>query len=422
MNHPSIYLRGTCRACRAPLTEILSLGPLRLNAFPKHLWEIEQVHRVPLVLMVCQGCGLVQLDRTVPADWMYRHYYYLSGVNETMVAELHGIVDEACGMVDLDPGPDPHVLDIGANDGTLLSRYAQFGRGCPVRYAVEPALNLQDRLRAHADVLIPDYFPLDTLSGLRFSIITAIACAYDVEDPTKFFQAIHDLLAPGGVAVIQFQDFGQQATAAAFDNIVHEHLEYYTCWSLSHLFRATGLTVQRVQRTPINGGSLRMHLRRVEDRIASEPSVALQLLHEAQQGLDTPSIREGKLEAFVEFRRRVEQAKTHVASALEVAREQGCTIDLYGASTKGNILLQLLNLGPKEIRQAIERSPEKVGCYTITGVPIVSEEDGRADPAQVWLVPIWQFKQAVIARERWFLERGGTMIFPLPYTEIVRQW
>jgi len=223
------------------------------------------------------------------------------------------------------------------------------------------------------------------------------------------------------VAVIQFQDFGGQVESAAFDNLCHEHLEYYTLWSLTHIFKQTGLTVERCTRTPINGGSLRMHLRRWEDAVPPDASVTRQLLYEAQIGLDTPGIREGRLDAFTTFRQRVERVKTQVGAAVEVALEQGCVIDVYGASTKGNILLQVLGLGPREIRQAIERSPEKVGCLTITGIPIVSEEQGRKDPANLWLCPIWQFKQGVLKREAWFLEQGGTILFPLPWTEVVKQ-
>lgn len=763
-SYPEVYLHRTCRACASPLQEVLNLGPLRLNAFPTHQWEIEQIHRIPLILTVCEGCGLVQLDRTVPPDWLYRHYWYKSGVNEAMVAELRGIVEEAVGLVPV--GSGDVVMDIGANDGTLLDTYQTIGRS-PERVAVEPALNLTETLSGHAETLIPQYFPhpmlLECYWG-RVNILTAIAMAYDVEDPKAFFQTLHDLLAPGGLAVVQFQDFGQQLECAAFDNIClppderlltpqglrpiadlregdcvlsddglyhgvrhtfsryyegeiveltaygfghtlrvtpnhpvyvyrddrwvwtpaadvqhgdvvgrpilqltdalsevpcyvgdgrrtpelqmlrvadlvtlfgyylaegsistnndvnfyfgpdetdlaedcrrriaalgfaaridesptslyvqahgpisrvlqaqcgrgaagkhlsplllslpqdlseellhayvrgdgyvyrgsylrastvseqlaldvallanrvgwkasineqdrpatcviegrtvsqlplwdilihtdpqlrqkvwledgfqcgrirkkettpyagmvhnievegagtyvhpamtvhncHEHLEYYTLWSLSHIFRQTGLTVERAQHTPINGGSLRLHLRREEDGIRPEPSVAQQLLREAQQGLDTPGIRAGTLDVFQTFRRRVERAKTHIGSALETARDQGCVIDVYGASTKGNILLQVLGVGPEQVRQAIDRSPDKTGQRTITGIPIVGEEEGRRAPADLWLVPIWQFRVSVLQREAWFLEQGGTMLFPLPYCEIVKhEW
>lgn len=136
--------------------------------------------------------------------------------------------------------------------------------------------------------------------------------------------------------------------------------------------------------------------------------------------MDTPTIREGKLGAFFTFKGRVEQAKVQIASVLETAQEQGCVIDQYGASTKGNITLQVLDIGPTMIRQAIDRSPEKAGFHTITGIPIVGEAQGRIEPADLWFTPIWQFKSSLLTRERWYLEQGGTILFPLPYTEIVK--
>lgn len=415
----AIMLHKTCRVCKGNLEEFLNLGPLRLNAFPQHVWEIGQIQKVPLIVTVCRECGLVQLDRTVPADWMYRTYWYRSGVNETMVNELEEIVQQAGHLVDIHA--KDQVLDIGANDGTLLKHYARiFMARCPVRVAVEPALNLQDRLRPHCDVLVPDYFPSPLLEREKFAIITAIAMSYDLEDPLRFFGEICARLAPNGVAVIQFQDFGQQLESAAFDTVCHEHLEYYSLWSLRTIFTQTGLTVQRVEHTPINGGSLRLFLRRDVDNFKGEQSVAYQLLREARQGLDTPTIRAGNLAAFHQFKGRVDQAKIQVTSVLETAWEQGCVVDLYGASTKGNILLQVLDIGPSTIRQAIDRSPEKVGYLTITGIPIVGEDQAQKEPADLWLTPIWQFKESLLKRERWYLEQGGTILFPLPRTEIVR--
>lgn len=415
----TITLHRTCRACTGALHEFLHLGDLRLNAFPQHPDEISQIQQVPLVLTVCTACGLVQLDRTVPADWMYRTYWYRSGVNETMVAELRSIVEEATALVPVTLGDK--VLDIGANDGTLLSMYAEAG---VYRVAVEPAVNLHDRLAPHCDYLVGGYFPVlaPEIKLPTFSIITAIACSYDVEDPNAFFQGIHNALVPGGVAVIQFQDFEQQLYAAAFDTICHEHLEYYSFWSLSHILKTAGLFTQRVTRTPINGGSLRLFIRREEDRVPCgipvEPSVAAQMVREMGSKLDTPTIRAGDFSAFHQFTGRVDQAKIQVASVLETALEQGCVIDVYGASTKGNILLQVLGIGPAQVRQAIDRSPEKWGFHTITGIPIVDEAHAKHEPADLWLCPIWQFKDYMLQRERWYLEQGGTILFPLPFTEV----
>lgn len=423
--HPSIYQRATCRGCRGSLEEILSLGDLRLNGFPRFPWEIDQTPKVPLVLTLCMHCGLVQLDRTVPPDWMYREYWYRSGVNEMMRRELEAVVRE--GLKTLGRLPK-RVLDIGANDGTLLDAYqriigdeARDPVGIPDRYAVEPALNLHSRLRAHCDVLIPDYFPLASPPGVQFDLITAIAMCYDVEDPLGFFGALHDLLAPGGLAIVQFQDLGQQIRAVAFDNICHEHLLYYSCWSLLGLVQRAGLQIVHVTQTPINGGSLRVQLRRQEDAEQADVSVSLQLMREAQQHLATPEIRSGERAPFRGFTQRVEAIKTRVGAILDDAASQGTVIDLYGASTKGNILLQTLGVGPEVVRQAIDRSPEKTGRLTMTGIPIVGEETARAEPAGLWLCPIWQFREGMLERERWYLEGGGTILFPLPTVEVLQQ-
>ena len=420
-----IVEHSRCRSCAGRLEEVLHLGDLRLNAFPLTTGELEAVPRVPLILMVCGECGLVQLDRTVPPDWLYRKYWYKSGVNEMMVAELRSIVKEACQRVPV--AASDYVLDIGANDGTLLAAYADQPGYCPIRVAVEPALNLADVLRKTADIVVHDYFPgcapVLTKAVQGYRIITAVACAYDVEDPLAFFQGIEALLHPHGVAIVQFQDFDQQLTAAAFDNICHEHLEYYTLWSLMHITNRAGLEIVDVQQTPINGGSLRVVLEHPRHGITTTriaPSVALQLTHEMQLRLDTPTIRRGDLSAFGEFKWKVEQAKTQIAAALASAFAENRVVDVYGASTKGNILLQVLGLGSDQIRQAIDRSPEKHGQLTITGIPIVGEDPGQYEPADLWLCPIWQFRESVLRREAWYLRQGGTILFPLPVVEIVR--
>lgn len=421
---PSVYLHHHCRVCRGPLEEVLNLGPLALNTFPDSAIAAQQILKVPVILCVCTRCGLAQLDRTVPPDWLYRTYWYRSGVNESMVAELHQVVREAVARVPV--GPASFVLDIGANDGTLLNQYGGglLGSGVPQRFAVEPAANLAADLRARAEVVYHDYFPcaplLRDFPG-RFSIITAVACAYDVEDPLAFFDGIRRLLHPAGVAVVQFQDLGQQRAAAAFDNCCHEHLEYYTLWSLLGVVTQVGLAVEHVEPTPINGGSLRVFLRHQGRRWPCQDSVRTQLMAEAAWGLDTPTLRQGNLAAFATFRARVQRVQRQIQAVVQPVLDAGRVLDIYGASTKGNILLQVLSIGPQHARQAIDRAPQKTGYYTLTGIPIVGEEAGRTDPADVWLCPIWQFRESVLRREAWFVQQGGTIIFPLPRVEIVRQ-
>lgn len=417
MSQPVIVLHRTCRVCSGDLQEVLNLGSLRLNAFPQHPWEIDQAIKVPHILAVCERCRLAQLTHTVPQDWLYRQYWYQSSVNETMRTELQSIVREAVARVEVNQ--HDWVLDIGANDGTLLSNYAGMDLQ---RVAVEPALNLHDQLNQHCEVLIGDYFPtsaLDNLAG-KFKVISAIACAYDLEAPVAFFEKIAQLLHPEGVAIIQFQDLGQQIDAAAFDNICIEHLEYYTLWSLLGIVARAGLRITRCAPTPINGGSLRVELRR-GDAPRMDPGVGVveQFAREAQQGLATHQLRTS-LAPFAQFRRQVDRVKQQILGTLDAAWRAGSIVDCEGASTKGNITLQVLQLGPSTIRQAIDRDPRKHGRLTVTGVPIVSEEVGLRDPADLKLVLAWQFRDSILGRNAEYLRRGGSLCFPLPRVEMYR--
>jgi hypothetical protein len=149
--------------------------------------------------------------------------------------------------------------------------------------------------------------------------------------------------------------------------------------------------------------------------------VAAQFSREIEAGLDTPSLRQHDWHAFDRFRLRVGTAVTQIRAALQPAFDQGLVVDVMGASTKGNITLQVLGLGPDQIRQAIDRSPAKEGFHTITGIPIVGEAGARREPADLWLANIWQFRESVLRRERWYLAQGGSILFPLPQVEVVRE-
>lgn len=414
----SLTYRTTCRACTGPLEPVLHLGELRLNAFPGTLPELAAVPRVPHTLTVCLRCGLCQLAHTIPPDWAYREYWYRSAVNESMVVELTTIVKEAAAQVNL--SAQDYVLDIGANDGTLLAAYKAMPGYPPITVGVEPARNLKDDLARSADIVVTDYFPtreLDRLAG-RMTIITAIAMAYDVEDPVGFFTSIKALLAPNGIAVIQFQDLEQQIRCCAFDNIVPEHLEYYTLSSLLPIVAAAGLQIRRVQATPINGGSLRVTLGHPSAH-GSEASVNKQLRKEEAVGLSTTGIRQGDLLAFERFRRRVETTVRQVQGVVQQAQADGATLDWYGASTKSNVTMQVLGLGALQVRQCWDRNPDKHGRLTVTGIPIVSEDVGRVQPPDLLLGGIWQFRDVVLRREAEYLKQGGRILFPLPVVEMV---
>lgn len=410
---PPLYLERSCRVCGGELDSILPLGGLALAAFPAP--GDPPSHTAPLDWCACHRCRLVQLRHTVDPTLLFtERYWYRSGVNETMRAELHDIVDCALVVVSR-PRASEVVVDVGANDGTLLQHY----RDHPwtretTRIAFEPAKSLHAALRPHAEVCLADFFPqgLAHVHGIqqRVRILTSIAMFYDLDDPLAFVHAVDAILAPDGVWVVQFQDLAQMIGANAFDNIVAEHLVYYSLASFERLLRGTDLHVTHVEVRAINGGSYRIFVqRRTKPEDPTVDAVRASEAHvEDWRTLET-------------FAWRVGEVRRQITGFLDGLRAAGQIIDLYAASTKANTLLQVCGLGPDRIRQAWERSEEKWGRTTATGIPIVSEAAGRADPPHALLLGAWGFRDAFVQRERAFLQAGGSMIVPLPAVDLVTQ-
>lgn len=419
-----------CRACGdAALYEVFTLGPLRLsNAFPATLSELTALPKVPHTLVQCRACGLVQLTHTTDPQLLYGYgYWYRSGTNETMRAELADVV--ACARRWAGPlTVNDVVVDIGANDGTLLAQYAVAPEGtlpeawCPIRVAIEPTAHQYPELPAVADHVAATLFPCP-IPYTSLKVVTSIAMFYDVDDPRAFCHAVRDRLAPDGVWIVQLQDLAQMLQAGAWDNVVAEHLTYYSFWTFARLVTNCGLRILHVEPRGINGGSLRFVVARADHPQATLPYGAgcdewarMELMNGVEAGM--PAV--GPTEAVWQFfRKRATDAVLQTDTFLRQVAQQGGIVDLYGASTKANTFLQVGGFGPLQFRQAWERQPQKVGRLTATGIPIVGEADGRHDPPTALLGGIWQFRDAILVREQAYVDAGGTLAFALPTLEVI---
>jgi SAM-dependent methyltransferase len=415
----NLTYRGTCRLCgSAALTPAIDLGPQYLQgAFVKPDRPPPPLDRIPTELVRCDrsrdpgACGLLQTRVTVPGELLYREYWYRSSTNRTMRDHLRGIAEQAVAHV----GADIRALDIGCNDGTLLKSYP----ASVTRVGIDPS----DAARGvEGDlVVINDFFPSPALRPLAgeagFDAITSIAMIYDLDDPVGFVRALADLLATDGVWLFEMSYLPTMLAQNSYDTICHEHIEYYSLAVVETLLARAGLKVVDVSFNGINGGSIRCTAAHAactrhdsDEALARVGSVRRS---EAELGLDTDA-------PYVDFQRRIERCREDLNALVRGLVAQGKRVHLYGASTKGNTILQWCGLDHSLIEAASDRNPQKDGARTLgTDIPILSEEASRAMKPDAYLVLPWHFRAEFLEREAAARAQGVQFIFPLPDIEIV---
>jgi len=410
----------TCRISGEPLELVLDLGNLYLNAFPDRITP--DAPRSPLQLGIGRKAEVLQLLDSVPSDLLYREYWYRSGTNATMTRQLKDIVDAVPSWVRLEDGD--HVLDIGCNDGTLLRQYPAAPK--LVKIGIDPARNIAPLGRAVCDLHANDYFTKDTYlaltQGVRAKVITSIAMFYDLEQPHRFVDDIVECLDDRGVWILQLSYTPLMLKQNAFDNIVHEHLEYYSLTTIDRLLKEHDLRILSVDFNDANAGSIRIvaaHARNdgrdstLFDRDIGEFQYHAVSAYEESTGLNRP-------EAVLAFKQRIEQRRDQTVDLLNKLKRGGKTVFGYGASTKGNTLLQYYGIDSTMIKAIAERQAQKVGRLTVgSWIPIVSEDEMRAAKPDYLFVLPWHFFNEFYRREADFLKQGGRFIAPLPDLQII---
>lgn len=387
-----------CRLCGSTNFErLFSLGDLYISTFVERPGE--NIGKAPLTLLWCNNCSLVQLEHTAPQELMYsKHYWYRSGLNKVIINDLKEISEVAVKMTSLKDGEI--VLDIGANDGTLLSFYP---KNC-VKVGCEPATNLTEQLKNHADICINDFWDYNRyeqiLGGKKAKIITAIGMFYDMEDPNQFIRDSAKALDKDGVFIAQLMTSKPMLEQNDLGNICHEHIEYYSYKSLKYLFESNGLEIFKVEENSINGGSYRLFAR-----------------HYQKESIEYPE--NVTKNSYLEFAKNIEKNKQDFLNFVEKALKEGKKIYGYAASTKGNTILQYYGLNNSHIKGIAEISQEKLGKYTVGSNILITEEEGAKKDADILIIFPYAFKNSFVEKEKEWLAKGGKFIVPLPHFEVI---
>lgn len=400
-----------CRVCgNEKLTPVLSLGSQPLSGiYPSP--DSPDPSTSPLDLVICDGdesvCRTLQLKHSADAWEMYGdNYGFLSATSPTMRRHLHGIVTEALEVVKLNPGDV--VLDIACNDGTLLNFYRDRNL---TRIGMDPSSKKSaDKFDTDIQVIY-DFFSADGVRKMvgdkKCKIVTSIAMFYDLEDPIDFMRQIHSVLAPDGIWVFELSYMPLMLKNLTYGQIMHEHLTYLGLQQIQWMAERANLKILDVSFNFMHGGSFRIKAAR-NDHPMTPNYEAIEKVLEAEKPLAT-------MAPFERFHNRIIQHRHEIRAFFDLMQSSGKKVYGYGASTKGNIVLNYCGITPQDLIAISDLEPQKDGSVTPGArIPIVSHEKLREAHPDYALVLAWHYRPEIIQNEINYLEKGGKLVFDLP--------
>lgn len=412
MNYQIMKNIEACRLCKNKnLQTVISLGEQYITSrFPTYGdWNFPKTN---IDLCVCENCRLLQLLQTTNSSEMYEHEYgYRSGISNTMRSHLKEYQKEVSSLVILNKGDT--VVDIGSNDCTTLNYYSDELR----KIGVDPTGKQFNQYYKTAE-LLPTYFTLENFrnafGNIKCKVVSSISMFYDLPDPVQFAKDIYDILDDDGIWTCEQSYLLSMLKTNSIDTICHEHLEYYALYQIKLIADMVGFKIFKISFNNCNGGSFRLYFSKKENSKFTEcTDIITNILNEEKEyGLLDNSV-------FKRFMKSCNDQVEKLKLFIETVNKNNKKIYIYGASTKGNCLLQYANITETDISLAVERNIQKVGKMTNTGIRIISEEEMRENPPDFLLVLPWHFKNEIIEREQEFLNRGGQFIFPFPNFEVI---
>tara|TARA_Y100000590_G_scaffold374366_1_gene438680 strand:+ start:4865 stop:6085 length:1221 start_codon:yes stop_codon:yes gene_type:complete len=401
-----------CRNCKSTnLIKLFSLGNLSFTGkFPR---RNKTIKKAPLNLMMCAKCRLVQLAHNYNLKYLYGpDYGYRTGINVTMKRHVSKVTRLLTKMTNLKQ--NDAALDIASNDGTLLKQYPKN----IITFGIDPLVKKYIKNYSNINFKISDFFSLSKVlkkTKKKFKVISALAVFYDLENPNKFLSEVESILDDDGVFLIEIAELLSMLKYNMFDAICHEHLTYYTSKVVVEMSKKNNLRVFDIKVNDINGGSTQYFICKKNAIFKDKTNKIKKILNEEKR------FKLDKKDTYLKFILNINKIKEKVIKIIKKAKLKNNKIHGYGASTKGNVILQYFGIGKREIDFIADRNPKKYNQYTPgTNIKIISENKSRKAKPDYYFVLPWHFRQEILKREKKTISKGSKFIFPLPQPKIYR--
>ncbi|MDP3698741.1 MAG: class I SAM-dependent methyltransferase [Nanoarchaeota archaeon] len=408
-----------CRICgNADLIPCIDIGAQYLSSiFPEDLNYRDSLQKYPLEIVQClksngDRCGVLQLAYDCDLSEMYKYYPYTSSSNTSMRKILEEVANSAKALQNLKPGDT--ILDIGCNDGTLLSFFESEEFNL---IGIDPAQNIESKVNSSKFKRVKAFFSepsFKSVSKKKAKIVFSVAMFYHLNDPIQFCRDINSILDDRGVVIIQMAYLPAMIKTNMYDNIVHEHIAYYGTQHLKWILDRAGLEIFDVALNDVYGGSFRVLAKKKGDPTYKITDRLLKNLQEELAGGIFDNL------IYKRFMERVDSSRRELCEVIDRLKKEGKNIWVYGASTKGNTIMQYCGIGAREITAAADSNPFKFGKYLIgSDIPIRDEKAMRSEKPDYLLVLPYSFVQAFQERESDLIQMGTRFIVPLPEVKII---
>ncbi len=403
----------SCRSCSSKkLDNLFSLGNQNYTGiFPK-----KKSYKVPsgkLELIMCAKCKLVQLNNNFNLKKMYgKNYGYRTGLNSSMVNHIKNKIEYIKRKIKINKGDV--ILDIGSNDATLLKcfnykKYELIG--------IDPTISKFKKYYPKEIKTVANFFSKKNLEKKlmkkKVKLITSIAMFYDLPDPISFAKDIHDLLDDDGIWHLEQSYSGHMIKNLSYDTICHEHLEYYSLKSIKYIFDKCNLKIIDIQFNKINGGSFAISVAKKNSSLKVNKLLIQKILNDEIKNKINSTIK------YKNFFKRIYKEKIKLVNLLSDLNNKNKVVFGYGASTKGNVILQYCNFKKNQIKFICDVNKDKQNCYTPgSKIKIISENFAKKIKPNYYIVFPWHFKKFILEKEKSLIKRGTRFIFPLPTLQI----